>query len=534
MFVGGCIDVKIVDPRLASYGTEDNPIYAAHELALSTIRSEIRKITLDDFNKEKNDTLPKKIMESINAAAKRWGLECLKCWIHDSGARLMSRIEKMMSNILSFPTSCIKANKSSFVHGLLTVSFLASTWTQTQFTLLEYHDIEPPMNFGIHFVPKNTAYIIERYGKYFKTLPASSLFLNPFLDKIAYVHKIRTELLLNIPSHPIRTKDNVIMFIKGWVNFEIVDPKLASYGVEGSPLYAVSQVAKTTIRSELREITLKDIWNTKISWELNNKIMMQCGLDEVGLLGAKPMPTPLEQNHNLSLAQGEFLENPERYRRLVGRLIYLCFTRPELSYSVHILSQFMQQPREDHWTAALRVVRYLKGNPGQGIFLDSTSDMKLHGWCDADWAACPITRRSLTGWVILGNSPISWKTKKQQVVSRSSAESEYRSMANTTCELKWVKSILCSLGISHSMPMQLYCDSQSALHIAKNPVFHERTKHIELDCHFVRNEILHGQLQPSYVSTHAQLADILTKALGRAPFQFLLGKLGIRNLHAPT
>jgi hypothetical protein len=258
-------------------------------------------------------------------------------------------------------------------------------------------------------------------------------------------------------------------------------------------------------------------------------------ISEAGLLGAKPMPTPLEQNHNLSLAQGEFLDNPERYRRLVGRLIYLCFTRPELSYSVHILSQFMQQPRTEHWTAALRVVRYLKGNPGQGVFLDSTSDLFLHGWCDADWAACPLTRRSLTGWIIfLGNSPISWKTKKQQVVSRSSAESEYRSMANTTCELKWVKSILCSLGISHSMPMQLFCDSQFALHIAKNPVFHERTKHIEVDCHFIRNEILHGHLQPSYVSTHAQLADIFTKALGRAPFQFLLGKLGIRNLHAPT
>ncbi|MCI48745.1 retroelement pol polyprotein-like, partial [Trifolium medium] len=88
----------------------------------------------------------------------------------------------------------------------------------------------------------------------------------------------------------------------------------------------------------------------------------------------------------------------------------------------------MQQSRTEHWTAALRVVRYLKGNPGQGVFLDSASDLYLHGWCNVDWAACPLTRRSLTGYIIfLGNSPISWKTKKQQVVSRSSAESEYRS-----------------------------------------------------------------------------------------------------------
>lgn len=257
-------------------------------------------------------------------------------------------------------------------------------------------------------------------------------------------------------------------------------------------------------------------------------------IQETGLLGAKLVSTPLEQNHQLSLATRHLLDQPERYRRLVGRLIYLCFTRPELSYCVHLLSQFMQQPREEHWNAALRIVKYLKGSPGQGILLSSTAKFQLHGWCDSDWAGCPLTRRSTTGWfVFLGHSPISWKTKKQHTVSRSSAEAEYRSMATTTCELKWLKSLLSELGIFHKGPMRLHCDNQAALHIAQNPVFHERTKHIEVDCHFIRNEVLQGNVQPSYVPTSEQLADIFTKALGRHQFQILLGKLGIRNPQAP-
>ena len=195
----------------------------------------------------------------------------------------------------------------------------------------------------------------------------------------------------------------------------------------------------------------------------------------------------------------------------------------------------MQVQREDHWHAALCVICYLKGHPGQGVLLHRDSDLCLYGWCDSDWASCPLTRKSLTGWFIhLGQSPVSWKTKKQSTVSKSSAEAEYRSMANTTCELKWLKDILSSLGISHNVPIRLRYDSQAALHIAKNPVFHERTKHIEVDCHFVRDEIVQGRLSPSYVPSHTQLADLFTKALGTRQFNYLLGKLGIHDLHAPT
>ncbi|XP_021854883.2 uncharacterized mitochondrial protein AtMg00810-like [Spinacia oleracea] len=259
-------------------------------------------------------------------------------------------------------------------------------------------------------------------------------------------------------------------------------------------------------------------------------------ITEAGLSGAKPCGFPIEQNHRLSLAEGPLIADPEAYRCLVGRLVYLAVTRPDLAYSVHVLCQFLQKPRVAHWEAAMRVVRYLKGTPGQGILLRADSDLTLQGWCDSDWAACPITRRSLSGWLVfLGQSPISWKTKKQHTVSRSSAEAEYRSMAALTCELKWLKGLLLSLGVHHSKAIPLFCDSQSALHIAKNPVFHERTKHIEIDCHFVQDAVTDEIIAPSYVATTSQLADIFTKALGKSQFDFLLSKLGIHDPHhAPT
>ncbi|XP_074291421.1 uncharacterized protein LOC141618213 [Silene latifolia] len=245
-------------------------------------------------------------------------------------------------------------------------------------------------------------------------------------------------------------------------------------------------------------------------------------IKEARMEGAKPINTPIPQNHQLAFTRGYILKDPMKYRRLVGRLVYLTITRPDLVYVVHILFQFVHEPRKEHLDAALRVVRYIKGNPGKGIVMSTDTVFQLHGYSDSDWGRCPLTRRSLTGYFVsLGQTPISWRAKKQHTVSKSSAEAEYRAMAAVTSELIWIKSFLKSLGIQHDQPMRVLCDNQAAMHIAKNPVFHDRTKHIEIDFHFIRQHLIDKNIMTSYVRSKEQIADLFTKALGGEAFDYL-------------
>ncbi|CAM8945952.1 unnamed protein product [Rhodiola kirilowii] len=257
-------------------------------------------------------------------------------------------------------------------------------------------------------------------------------------------------------------------------------------------------------------------------------------LTEVGLLGCKPSSTPMDIKQKLAISNAPKLEDPTTYRKLVGKLIYLNVTRPDIAFSVHILSQFLAAPTVEHLQAAHRVLRFIKSAPAQGLFYPARASLTVEGFCDADWAACPVSRRSTSGYCIkLGPSLVSWRTRKQTVVSRSSAESEYRAMAQTSCELVWLVSLMRDLRISVSLPISLFCDNRAANHIARNPVFHERTKHIEIDCHVVRHHFSTGFISPQFVGSSEQPADLFTKALPADLLSRLSLKLGVSNfLHA--
>lgn len=195
----------------------------------------------------------------------------------------------------------------------------------------------------------------------------------------------------------------------------------------------------------------------------------------------------------------------------------------------------MHAPTTEHWEAVVRVVRYLKNNPGQSILLTAGSNLQLSAWCDSDWATCPTSRRSLTAWFIqLGGSPVSWRMQKQDVVSQSSCKAEYRAMADTVSGIIWMRPLLESFGVDCSASVPLHCDIMFGIYLSKNPLFHEKTKHVGKECHFIRDEIVRGVITPQHVLTTAQLAYILTKALVRKEFEAFVRKLGVSDLHTPT
>ncbi|XP_057954082.1 uncharacterized mitochondrial protein AtMg00810-like [Malania oleifera] len=196
----------------------------------------------------------------------------------------------------------------------------------------------------------------------------------------------------------------------------------------------------------------------------------------------------MDSNLKLTTTNSTLYEDPSAYRRMIGRLLYLTITRPNLAYSVQVLSQFLVKPVVSHYQATIRVLKYLKATPRQGIFFSSSSKLQLKAFSNSDWAGCVDTRRSVTGFAIfLGNYLISWKSEKQATISRSSAEAEYRALVTTTCEIQWLIFALQDLNISHQQPT--HTDSKSTLSIATNPVQHERTKHIQIDYHLVREKL---------------------------------------------
>ncbi|KAK8680668.1 hypothetical protein V6N13_109608 [Hibiscus sabdariffa] len=227
-------------------------------------------------------------------------------------------------------------------------------------------------------------------------------------------------------------------------------------------------------------------------------------LKEIGLLGCKPVATPMDDNVIFSATAPSF-QNKEHFQQIMGKLIYLSLTRPDITFPVHILNQHMHNPSEEHMTATYRVLKYLKGRK-------STS-----GYCTFLW----------------GNL-VTWRSKKQAVISRSSAEAKFRALAQGMCEGIWLLMLLREVDPNGTTQFELLSDNQFAIQLAKNPVQYDPTKHVEIDRHFIQEKLKNGTAKISYVPSTGQLANLLTKALPKSTFVNFLSKLGIYNIYTPA
>ncbi|XP_019166511.1 PREDICTED: uncharacterized protein LOC109162246 [Ipomoea nil] len=259
-------------------------------------------------------------------------------------------------------------------------------------------------------------------------------------------------------------------------------------------------------------------------------ILSQCRymgdvLNRAGMTDCKPLATPAAVTQAVTTSIEPFY-NPTQYRRLVGALQYLTITRPDLSYVVNRLCQFMHTPTDEHWRLLKRVLRYVKGTLNYGLRLSASSSSDIHAFSYSDWVGCLVDRKSTSGYaVFLGSNLIFWLSRKQRTVARSSTTAKYKGLADVSAKVTWIVSLLRKLGLHSGQPTALWCNNLGATYLCVNPVFHARTKHMEIDYHFVRDKVASEDFVVNFVSTKDQLADIFTKRLPTPRFGILRDKL---------
>eukprot|EP00253_Pinus_taeda_P020448 PITA_20448 len=250
-----------------------------------------------------------------------------------------------------------------------------------------------------------------------------------------------------------------------------------------------------------------------------------------GITECNPPTTPMEQNLKLTSIEGKEFEDATKYRQIVGSINYLTTTIPDISFAVGILSRFMQKPCEGHWSTAKRVLRYLKGTQDFGIKYTQVDDFSLIGYSDSDFEGDKETRVSTSGYSMsLGSRAISWRSRKQSVPADSTTEAEYMAAAEATKEIVWLRKILEYLQVKQVQSTPLMIDNTSAIKLAKNPKFHDQTKHINTKYRLIQHHVEAKTIHLRHYSTNEQIADIFTKALGREKLERFRMMLGLTNI----
>ncbi|KAK4358263.1 hypothetical protein RND71_023873 [Anisodus tanguticus] len=253
-------------------------------------------------------------------------------------------------------------------------------------------------------------------------------------------------------------------------------------------------------------------------------------IKRAGMSSCKSASTPVDTKPKLSAEAGAPDENPTRYRSFAGALQYLTFTKPDITYDVQQVCLFMHDPRVEHMNAIKRIIRYIQGTLDYGLHLYPSSTSALVSYTDADCGGCPDTRRSTSGYcMFLGNNLVSWSAKRQATLSRSSAEAEYRGVANVVSESCWLRNLLLELHCPIQKATLVYCDNISAIYLSGNPVQHQRTKYIKMDIHFVREKVAKGHVRVCHVPYRYQVADIFTKGLRAVLFEDFRDSLSVRR-----
>lgn len=251
-------------------------------------------------------------------------------------------------------------------------------------------------------------------------------------------------------------------------------------------------------------------------------------LQRARMIECKGISTPTVSRDNIFSDNSSFFADPTLYRSIVGGHQYLSLTRPEVCFSIHKASQYLHAPTDAHWSFVKRILRYLKATMNSGLFIRKSPHTALTVYTDADWASNFDDRKSTTGYAIfMGPNLISWNSKKQQTVARSSTEAEYRAIGLATVELTLIQALLRDIGFHSAHTPILWCDNIGATYLSVNPIFHARTKHLEVDFHFVRDKVQKKELQVKFICSKDQLGDILTKSLSKARHQALTFQLTI-------
>jgi hypothetical protein len=303
-----------------------------------------------------------------------------------------------------------------------------------------------------------------------------------------------------------------------------------------------AQMRKVWTISELG--TARFIMGIAVSWNratrtvaLSQTALIDKIIEQFGQKDANPISAPFEPGCKLRRPNPQAATPEKRlqldklpYRSLVGCLLYLAIsTRPDISYSVQQLSQYLDSYSFEHWNAAIRIVRYLKGTRDLRLHLGGDSPITLRAYSDSDWANCIDTRRSVGGYVCsLGSGAVSWTARKQKVVATSSCEAEYIAAFETAKECIWLRTLLNS--INHRQPNHtiISCDNTATKTLSEDPLLHSRVKHVDIKYHFLRERVQSGDLRLTYINTRENVADMFTKALDVKQFIYLRGFLGLR------